>query len=305
MRSLKLASFLLLAGTVTMACSSDGGDGGDGDSDGGGVGAAPGATGGGTPGATGGGTPAGTGSVAGDGDGDGTGGTTASSACTNTVVATGMPAMIDDFESEGFPNFPDDSDGRVGTWEHESWNPAGGDRLFQNPVLGEDGDNHFMHFSCSGGVDEPWCDTAWDMANPWGQWADTGTRFTTYSETDVNCYDASVFTGIKFKGKSPMADKIELKLTTPETATAMAVQDGWAFKGPTITLTDAWETYEVPFSAIVTPSWVGDLGGPKGAVPASSLISMAFVVRSVMDEGSGSGESLMMYDVMIDDVEFY
>ncbi len=150
MRSLKLASFLLLAGTVTMACSSDGSDGGDGDGDGGGVGAAPGT--GGSMSGTGGGT-TGTGSVAGDGDGDGTGGMTANSACTNTVVATGTPAMIDDFESEeGFPNFPDDSDGRVGTWEHESWNPAepNGERIFADPELVDGA----MHFSCDGGDDE-------------------------------------------------------------------------------------------------------------------------------------------------------
>lgn len=298
MRSFQLASFLLLAGTVTMACSSTEDPGGDGDGDSG-VGAAP-ATGGSA--STGGGTP-GTGSMTGDGDGDGTGGTASNSACTNTVVATGMPTMIDDFESEGFPNFPDDADGRVGTWEHEYWNPEGGDRLFQDPVLVEGA----MNFKCEGGVDEAWCETAWSADNAWGQWADTGTRFTTYSATDVNCYDASVFTGIKFKAQSPLGDKIQLKLNTPETSTQMASDQGWAFKGPVITLTADPTEYTVPFSDVKVPDWVAGEGGPSGAVTANSLISMAFVIRSVTDETEGEvmGESLNKYNVTIDDVEFY
>ena len=84
---------------------------------------------------------------------------------------------------------------------------------------------------------------------------------------------------------------------------------GWVFKSPTLTLSatskeDGDSTIEVPFSSIEMPGWVGDVGGPTGAVDPHSLIRMSFEVRSVGQE-SADGEALMPYEIHIDDVEFY
>lgn len=306
MRSLKLATLLLLAGSVSFACSSEEGDDG-----GPSLGASPG-TGGSDAGS--GGSDAGSGGTTG-GDGDGDGGTQ-HPGCTNTVTASGTPTMIDNFDHGSFPNFVDDSDGRVGTWEHEYWNPEGGDRLFQQPEhvqmgMGGAAPGH-MRFACDGSVDEAWCATDWNANTPWGQWADTSTRFTTYSETDVNCYDASQFSGIKFKAKSADGSKILIKLNTPEVSTQEASDAGWAYKSKTLTLPTDWETFEIPFASMVMPEWAVGEGAPAGAVPAAGLISMAIVIRSVTDESGKNdagmettGEALTSYDVEIDDVEFY
>jgi hypothetical protein len=227
--------------------------------------------------------------------------------------------MIDNFDHGMSWNFPDDGDGRVGTWEHEYWDfttPDVPGRLFSEPVCGDEAGcmgggmggasgqtPGYLVAACNGAGEQGWCEATWSESNPWGQWAAVSTRLTQYSETDVNCYNAAAggFMGVEFMAKSPSSDKILLQAVDP----SADAEQGWTYKSPVITLTTEWDTYQVPFSDIVMPTWVGDLGGPSGSVDASALIALSFVIRSVTYQMSGTGESLNAYEIHIDDVSFY
>lgn len=283
MRSLKLASLVLLSGSVFtgIACSGSSDEpAGDGDGDTG-VGAMSGD--GDTP--TTGGVPGdgdGSGGVPGDGDGD--------SACLSTAAATaGGEPMIDDFE-DGTAEILE-NDGRVGAWAHGHWiTPAG-----QDPVF----DGGFLTAEC---VEDAWCNTDWDMATPWGQWASIDVGLGLWDANGVNCYDASIYTGIKFKAKSMAADNsLRVQLRTPDAN----ADTGETYQGTEIPLTTEWADYEVPFSSITQPSW-STVAAPLN--PAQ-LVSISFVVRTREDQLDDAmmivGEKLVPYNIQLDDVAFY
>jgi hypothetical protein len=287
MRSLKLASLFLVSGSISMsvACSSDSGSGDDGDDS---VGAQP--AGDGDVVGDGDVSTGGTGGGTGDGDTGGTGGdTVAGGACLSTATATGTPALIDDFEDGD--NLPLESDGRVGQWAHGHWiTPAGQDPDFTGG---------YLTAAC---VEDAWCNTAWDMANPWGQWASIDLAITLYDAEGVNCYDASVHTGIKFMARGGSADqKLRVQLRTPDAN----ADKGETYQGPEIALTTEWAEYSVPFADIKQPSW-STVGLPLN--PAQ-LVSISWVVRTREDQTDDMdmvvGEKLTPYNVQLDDVAFY
>lgn len=314
MRFSNIATLLLLAGSFTIACNSDDGEGEGVD---GGTTTSGGTTTGGT---TTGGTTTGDTTSGGTTTGDTTSGGSGSSAdceASETSTAGGNP-LIDDFDHGQSWNLSDDSDGRVGTWEHEYWDFTGAttDRLFSEPECGEpegctsDGMGGasgttpgYLKISCSGEGDQGWCATAWDSGNPWAQWAAVSTRLTSYTaDEEDNCYNAAQYTGIKFKARSASGeDKLLLQGIDPSADPTQ----GWVYKSETISLTTDWVEYEVPFEGLTMADWIGDAGGPSGSVDASSLEAIAFAVRTVTDEMAGAGESLKPYEIHIDDVSFY
>lgn len=300
MRVLKLASLILLASTWSFACNSDDG-GGDGDGDGdSGVGATSG-----TGASTGAGGTTGTGSTVGDGDGDGD--ATTHPDCTNTAVATGTPTMIDDFNGDAFPNLVDDSDGRIGTWAHGHWiSPAGSDpSLIREAGMG--GGPGYLEAECQDEADDqgdyPWCNTEFNPTpeTDWEQWASVDLRLALYSATDVNCYDASVFTGIKFKAKSAAeGNSFRIQLGTPDAKP----NEGETYQSGELQLgTTEWEEFEVPFSMIAQPSW----SSVTAPLDVRGLITISWAVRTVtpQDVDGIVGETLAPYNIQIDDVEFY
>ncbi len=319
MRSIQLASILLLAGTFTFACSSDdavtpGGTGGGNSTFGSGSSTGSGSTGN-MGGGNGVGASNGSGATgAGASTGSGSTGNTGSGhpGCDTTKVATGTPTMIDDFNHNTYvgenPVFSEDSDGRTGSWEHE-YNDGSG-RLTTPPLIALDDASGMggasstnpahLNISCSGAGDETWCATPWNKDNAWGQWAAVSTPFAEWSATATNCYDASQFTGIKFKAKSASGeDKILLQLVTPEADAAT----GAVFKSKALPLSTDWQEFEVPFDSVKMADWVEKIGG--NSVNVTGLTSMAFAVRTVKAVKKPDGESLLPYDISIDDVEFY
>lgn len=281
MRELKITSLVFLAGLAIAACSSS--DGGDDDNNtgagGSGVGNMPGA-GGDTTGSTG-------------GSNTGTGGGSSASACEGEVVtATGTPALIDDFEGDPADGLPE-NDSRAGEWHFGSYTDTAGPLA----VFDDDGGNKYMRFSMENAGLEV---TAWDSADPWGQWAAATTLLQLWAEP-LDCYDAGVHTGIRFKAKSGKGDdKIQLQVNIP----GANAEAGETHKSESVmSLGGDWETFEVPFTTIKQPSWVAQ----KVPFDPSAIHSIAFVVRSVQDEADGEvlGESLLDFDIWIDDVEFY
>ncbi len=255
----------------------------------------------GTGGANGTGATSSTGST-GPGGGDGTGGTADNNPCEGEVkVATGSPALIDDFSAvsggEGGAGgagstvgaLPE-NDGRFGQWMFSHYLNAAG-----TPAGAENGALHFSSETAGYEV------AAWDSANPWQQWASASTGLQMWADP-ANCYDASVFTGVKFKASSASAtaDKIRLQFSAPGANT----ETGETFNCPEITLTSTLDEYEVAFSTCKIPSWST---ATNKDLPVNALETLQFVVRSVeaQSEGAIMGETLTAWDITIDDVEFY
>ena len=309
MRSLKLATFLLLAGSISFACGNDetdddDGGGGSGGSGSGGVGAAP---------SGGSGTGAGNGMGGnGAGAGEGTGGSHKD--CMDVKTATGVPAMIDDFEHGLSWNFADDSDDRIGTWEHGHSLGKNDKHIATPPECGEptgcgtDGMGgsagaltpEYLIAKCDASTTDSWCLGGEPTADdPWGNYASIDTPLAPWSPDGVNCYSTDgKFTGIKFKAKSPTKTKIYLKAVDPDVPTS----GGGTYIAPVVTLTDAWVEYEVPFAKLKIPDWAEKIGGQ--AIDPNSLVSISFVIRSV-SSGKEDGERIEPYEVHLDDVSFY
>jgi len=300
MRSVKLATLLLLAGSLSFACNSDDGDGGDSSvsgGDGDGDGTSTGTTTGTSTGTT-------TGSTTGTTTGD-----TMAGGCDNVVASTGVPALIDDFDHGASWNFSDDSDGRVGTWEHEYAVDAAGGRQLTDLECGDSCDNAgmggggdltpgYLVAKCDG---EEWCAGGAYGEDAWGNWAAVSTPLAAWSETDVNCYDASTFTGIEFKAWSSLGTKVRLQVIDPNADS----EAGITYQSPVITLpaTKPDEPQQIAFADMKIPDWVMGQGGD--AVNPAALRSLSFAVRSLSPESDDMGERIAAYEVNLDDVAFY
>jgi len=264
-------------------------------------GVAPGAatTGGTTTGTTTGGTTTGT-------SGSGTGSVGASLGCDTLVVATGAPAVIDDFDHGSSWGFSDNSDGRTGTWEHEYAVDAASGRQVSSPECGvscgsagegELSPGHLVA-KCSG---EAWCAGGAYDEDAWGNWAAVSVPLAGWSEDEIHCYDARVFTGIEFLAWSSLETKIRVQVLDPESAP----EEGISYQSPVITLPAAKpeSPTQIPFTAFRIPDWVADQGG--NVLNPAGLRGISFAVRSVSPVSDGAGERLVSYEVNLDDVAFY
>lgn len=242
----------------------------------------------------------------GGGAGSGSGGSDNNPCEGDVTTATGTPTLIDDFSlvSSGQGGqggagsdvgMLPENDGRAGQWAFAHYLNAAG-----TPAAAENGVLHFSNETADYTV------APWDPENPWEQWASATTRFTLWADP-ANCYDASVFTGIKFKASSASAtpDKIRVQFGAP----GANPDSGETFNCPEITLTASLDTYEIPFTDCNIPSW--SMIADK-SLPANALESIAFAVRSAEaqsgDNAAGmavTGETLTEWDITIDDLEFY
>lgn len=227
----------------------------------------------------------------------------------NVIQATGSNPLIDDFEGEPGQGLPK-NDGRGGYWEFGSHHSS----KYAMATFGNDGGNKYLHFSNDNTAGNAAGDPPlllpepWDPTNPWSQWAMAATLLQEWSDPQ-NCYDASIFEGIRFRAKSGKGDdKIRLLVLIDDENRDERTDLGAVHAGPDHTLTSAWQTFEVPFTDITQPSWVvGNL--PEYAIPFDPQVmhSIRFAVRSVQpeEEDNTEGESLLPYDIWIDDLEFY
>lgn len=124
-----------------------------------------------------------------------------------------------------------------------------------------------------------------------------------YSANEPACYDASLFTGIRFDARSAFGDDlIRIQVNTPETNP----DTGEVFISLEYPAGEEWDGIEIPFSTIVAPSWAVGISGP---VDPSELISLSFAVRTVepqVDDGlMVVGEKLLPYDLELDNIRFY
>ncbi len=72
------------------------------------------------------------------------------------------------------------------------------------------------------------------------------------------------------------------------------------YRSPTISLTNDWSVHFSPFTQIKMPEWA-DRPAP---LDIRALTEIASPVRTVRSEGGNAGESLLPYDIHIDDVGF-
>ncbi len=257
------------------------------------------------------------------GNGNGTGGNgmggdggAGARACTSTTVAEGMldfggaggeggaPAtgtqLIDDFEDIGDDGVAwlREVDGRDGYWVSATFLTPADDMntAATDPEIGEDAGNSYLVLQCGDGDDdaEAACNTAWAMGVPY-QWAATSSLF--INGDGVPCYDASVFEGIQFSARAKEdGEMLRLQFNTPSDMRAQ----NKSFNSEEIELTTEWKTYKVAFDEVKLEEG-GKLVNPE------ELESISFVVRNVKDEKDGAvlGESLLPYEIHLDNVAFF
>jgi hypothetical protein len=245
--------------------------------------------------------------MGGDGGGD-------ARACTSTTVAEGIldslgnggaPAagtqLIDDFEAqeENEASWLRVVDGRDGYWVSATYLTPASDMNgpATDPEIDEDEDNNYLVLECEDDDDaeDAACNTTWSASTNRYQWAASSALFV--NDDGVPCYDASVFDGIQFSARGGVAgEKIRLQFNTPSD---MREQNN-SFNSQEIELTTEWKTYTVSFDEVKLEDG-GDLVDPK------ELESVSFVVRNVKSEKDGAidGESLMPYEVHLDNLAFY
>jgi hypothetical protein len=293
MRSFLAYALIALA----VACSSSdegglgtdagtGGTGGTGDLD------AAGGTGGTADAAATGGTSGSGGTAGSDGSGDdagdsaatgGTGGDAApdtgpaSAYCMTSVVGTGAPALVDDFE-DGNPMLLA-NDGRVGEWSFSKSDtavtmPAAGGPL--TPVAGGAGaaTSKALHM----------------MGTETTGWGGSITANLVYSE-GTGCYDASAYTGIKLSIKGRAGAKVFM-IARVATIRAMEATAGHYRKEHV--LTADWQE--------VTLRWA-DFGPSWGTPPEPKVVNPRELYSiSVLTAPAASGQ-VGEFDVWIDNVE--
>ncbi len=249
------------------------------------------------------------------GEGMGGDGGASGRACTSTTVAEGIldssvggqggaPAtgtqLIDDFEDVGDDGVAwlREVDGRNGYWVSATFLTPADDMntAATDPEIGDDAGNNYLVLQCGDGDDDAdaACNTAWAMGVPY-QWAATSSLFV--NADGVPCYDASVFDGIQFSARAKEdGEKLRLQFNTPSD---MRAQNN-SFNSEEIELTTEWKTYKVAFDAVKLEEG-GTLVNPE------ELESISFVVRNVKDEKDDAvlGESLLPYEIHLDDVAFF
>jgi Complex I intermediate-associated protein 30 (CIA30) len=290
-----MRSFLAYAlVSLAVACSSSDegglgpGPGGDGAAGTGGTGDMDGAGGAATGGTSGAGGTAGSGGTTGDDAGDtaGTGGTGSDAApdtgptsphCMTSIVGTGAPALVDDFEDGNPMLLP--NDGRVGEWSFSKsatavTMPATGGPL--TPVVGGDGvpTSKALHIAGTETIG-------------WG--ADI-TANLVYSE-GTGCYDASAYTGIKLSIKGRAGAKVFM-IARVATIRAMEATAGHYRKEHV--LTADWQE--------VTLRWA-DFGPSWGTPPEPKVVNPRELYSISVLTAPGAGGQVGEFDVWIDNVE--
>jgi hypothetical protein len=196
-----------------------------------------------------------------------------------TVTGQGSMGRMDDLERDmaAFQTLPNPSqeDGRTGTW---SWYPE-----TAKVSIAKDGSNGVLRYQVSG---VQWSGV--DLAFLGGNGAGT-------------CYDASKYTGVRFKikGSSVSSDTlngmIQVSVITAATRTNKfggdLNGDGGHFH-KVVPVTSDWQPVSLAFAQLDPPTW-GD---------TSTMTSLAVKELQVIEWGGGENA---VVDVEIDDIELY
>ncbi len=286
-KSVSMASVLLVALSAAAGCSS--GDASGDDSNSGGTSGTGAVSGTGAAASTGGET-AGTGSAAATGGDGAGGGSTKTSVCTATntaVLEAGSIAPAEDLAAEGWDAYQStpDVDGTAGA----------------TITTDAEGELEAGHTS-----------TAFHYAGT--GWATYGAGF---NVNLMGCKDLSGLTGVKFWAKGTTAaatdqtkppsiteNNLNVRVITPGAHGVImdggknvggdcVVEDGGCFMPPqkNIALTDEWQQFEIPFA---------DLETPASAAAGSSLEESGNVAMLIGWHSDGGD-----FDIWVDDVEFY
>lgn len=208
--------------------------------------------------------------------------TPAASVCLiETVTGTGSPGKMDNLERgpemlQVLPN-PGQADGRTGSW---SWYPQAA-----QVAIAADGANKALHYRGTG-------------LNAW-----TGVTLAFLGGNGAGtCYDASRYTGVRFriKGTVTASDdlngKIIVSLVTSETQSRAIGGDlngeGGHFN-KVIPISAGWTTVSIPFAELNRPTW--------GAT--TQLTAVAKGKLQAIDWGVTNMASA--FDIYIDDIELY
>jgi hypothetical protein len=198
-----------------------------------------------------------------------------------TVTGTGSPGLMDDLERDAaslqlFPN-PAQGDGRDGSW---SWYPGN-----VEVTIVDDGGNRVLRYSG-------------DNLMAW-----TGVTLAFLGGNGAgSCYDASEYTGLRFRIRGSVMSgdelngRIILSLVTAETQTVTFGGDldgmGGHFHSQ-VMISDTWQTVELPWSSFMPPTW-GD---------SMSLTELAVGKLQAIDWGVTNMAS--SFQVELDDIELY
>jgi hypothetical protein len=196
-------------------------------------------------------------------------------------VGTGSPGNMDDLERppedlQVLPN-PGQADGRTGSW---SWYPQSASVL-----IDDDAGNSALHYS----------------ANSLGAW--TGATLASLGGNGAGtCYDASAYSGIRFRIKGvvnstdQLSGQVIVSMVTAETQSQIYGGDldgeGGHFHN-IVAVTPTWQTVSIPFAQLNTPTWGDNL----------SLTSFASEQLQSIDWGVTNQHT--DFDLWFDDIELY
>lgn len=198
-----------------------------------------------------------------------------------TVTGVGMPGLMDDLERPNeelqiLPN-PAQGDGRDGSW---SWYPQNVD-----VAIVDDGPSQALRYA--GQNLDAW--SGLTLAFLGGNGAGT-------------CYDASAYTGLRFRIRGSvntpdeLDGKVIVSLVTAETQTQVFGGDLDGMGGHFNFQVDVgaeWATVEIPFASFNTPTWGDTL----------SLTQLALAKLQAIDWGVAN--TATTFELYVDDIEIY
>ena len=201
------------------------------------------------------------------------------------AIGVGGTSIIDDFERVTGGEVPV-QDGRDGSWydysDGSGMDPNPSYQDFQSGIVALQAPETGFAFHGQGSGYKVW---------------GGGYGFTLHRTDFQYCqYDASAYTGIRFRARSDQSDTISVKIVSmavvPVFNGGSCTADCWGTHESYLDLSPEWITYTVYFQDLTIPSWAPDIG----PVNLKETLEVQFQRNS-----SGSPVS---FDYWLDDIEF-
>jgi peptidoglycan/xylan/chitin deacetylase (PgdA/CDA1 family) len=213
--------------------------------------------------------------------------TPANSVCDlENVIGKGMPGNMDNL-NRGFdqlqvlPN-PAQGDGRTGSW---SWYPG---EVMVDIVREPNTNNGYLRYA----------------GTNLGVWSGTTLAFLGGNGAGA-CYDASVYTGVRFKIKGTvastdlLANAVIVSLVSAETQTRKyggdLKEEGGHWNKP-IAITPDWTTVSIPFKDFLRPTW---------GVTADVVRFPGLATKKMQAIDWGVTDKATSFEIFLDDIELY
>ena len=208
--------------------------------------------------------------------------TPAESVCDiQTVTGSGSPGLMDDLERDP----PSSKSSRTPPKAMAATVAGLGTRKMSNVGISDDAGNNVLRYAASN----------------LGAWTGVTLAFLGGNGAGA-CYDASAYTGLRFRirGNVTSSDelngKVIVSLVTAETQTTALGGDLDGMGGHfnlQVDITDAWQTVEIPWGNFNTPTWGDSL----------NLTSLALAKLQAIDWGVSNQAST--FEIFLDDIELY